>query len=253
MSKNPFGNVSSEGLEQSEDRLGGGRFIFDTDVYDATILLAYAGQSQGGARNMTFSFDIGGKRYDETIYVTNRKGENWFLNQNDQTKKVPLPGFTIVNDLCLCTVSKELSEIEFEEKVINLYDFDQKKEVPTSVMMAVELIGSDVGLAIVKTLEDKTKNDGNGNYVPTGETIHRNNIEKVFNLPSNLTVPEARDGKTESVFRNAWLDKNKGQVRDKTNKDGGQQGKPTVSRGAGNAPQPGGSGGAAPRKSLFGK
>ncbi|MFR7882301.1 MAG: hypothetical protein ACLU5J_13140 [Christensenellales bacterium] len=41
----------------------------------------------------------GKKPYTETIYITNKEGKNYFLNKQDPTKKVPLPGFTLIDDL----------------------------------------------------------------------------------------------------------------------------------------------------------
>ena len=124
-----FGNLTNEGLEETTDRLGGFQ-IRATDIYPATIKAAYAGQSEGGARSVTVVAELPDGEYSETIYVTNKKGENWFLNQNDKSKKVPLPGFTTIDDICLVTTGKPLSEQDSEEKVVKVYDYDEKKELP---------------------------------------------------------------------------------------------------------------------------
>ena len=68
-----FGNLSNDGLEQTQDRLGGFN-VRETDVYEATIKVAYAGQSAGGARNVTLVVNLPDGEYSETIYVTNKKG-----------------------------------------------------------------------------------------------------------------------------------------------------------------------------------
>jgi hypothetical protein len=244
-----FGGLSSQGLEETQDRLGGFQ-VWDTDAYDATIKLAYAGQSSGGARSMSFVFDMpGGREYRETIYVTNRKGENFFLNKDDNTKKVPLPGWTIFEDICLVTVDKEPKDLNFEEKVVNLYDYDQKKEVPTSVQVAVELIGQKVTLGIGKVLENKNVKEGD-KYVPTADTREVNVIEKVFHTESKGTVVEARSKQEPGSFYAKWVERNKGNVRDKREiKDGagGNAGRPGASSGP---PQAGAA--QAPKKSLFG-
>lgn len=245
-----FGNLTNEGLEETTDRLGGFQ-IRATDIYPATIKAAYAGQSAGGARNVTIVAELPDGEYSETIYVTNKKGENWFLNQNDKSKKVPLPGFTTIDDICLVTTGKPLAEQDSEEKVVKVYDFDERKELPKAVPMLVDLIGQTLFLGIVQQTVDKNqKNESTGEYEPTGETRDENVIEKVFHDPTKMTVVEARQGATEPVFYEKWLSKNKGNIR---NKAKGADGKGTQSgRPGGGAPQSG-AGGQKKTSSLFGK
>lgn len=241
-----FSNLGTEGLEATEDRLGGFSPL-NSAAYEATIKAAYAGQSQGGAHSVTLIADAGGREYRETVYITNKKGENFFLNKNDKTKKVPLPGFTTINDICLVTVETPLSEMETEDKVINVWDNDAKKETPKSVPMLTSLIGQKVGLGIIEQLVNKNEKDGSGTYVPTAETRVENFIDKVFHYPTNMTVVEATNGATEPKFHEAWVAKNTGVQRDRREiKDGsaGSNGRP-----AAGAPA---AGSAAPKTSLFG-
>jgi hypothetical protein len=246
-----FGNLTTEGLEETQDRVGGFSPL-ETDAYTGTIKVAYAGQSQGGAHNVTLIVDIDGREYRETVYVTNKKGENFFLNQNDKTKKVPLPGFTVIDDICLVTTDKPLAEQRDEEKIVNIYDFEAKREVPTSVPVLVDLLGKTVTLGIVKQLENKSEKQGD-QYVPIADTREINFIDKVFHHPTGITTVEARNGIQEPKFLEAWTTRNKGNTRDKrTIKDGeagtaGRPGRP------GGAPQAAPAAGAQPaRKSLFG-
>jgi len=243
-----FGNLNNDGLEESQDRLGGGFQPRSTDIYNMEIVLFYAGQSKEGAKSITIHAKDSTGLYRETIYITNKKGENFFLNRDDNSKKVPLPGFTTVDDICLAATGFPLAAQEFEEKVFNLYDFDQKKEVPTKVMVALEVMGKTVSLGIQKVLEDKTaKNASTGEYEPTGESKETNSIAKVFHTESKVTMAEAREGK-EAAFWDSWLERNKDQTYDKR-KDKSGNGKPAAKA----PPQAGGAGAAAPRASLFGK
>ena len=243
-----FGNLKNDGLEETQDRLGGFN-VRDTDAYEATIKVAYAGQAQSGARNVTLVLLLADGEYNETIYVTNKAGENWFLNKQDNSKKVPLPGFTTIDDICLVTTGKPLSEQSTEDKVVKVYDYDEKKELPKSVPVLTELTGQKVVLGIVK-------NDSTGEYEPSGETRDENSIEKVFHHPSLVTVVEAREAQksgkdAEPVFHGKWVEKNKGVARNKAkgaSGSGGQSGRP----GSG-APQAGNAGGGAKKtNSLFG-
>lgn len=218
MSNKLFENIKSEGLEKSEDRLGGFS-ILETDIYSGIVKAFYAGKSDGGAMNVTLILDIGGgKEYREEIYITNKKGENFFTKDG---KKMPLPGFTTVNDICLVTTEKELHELETEEKIIKVYDYDAKKEVPTAVQMVTEVLGKPLALGIQKVREFKQKKNAQGVYEDTDETREVNTIQKVFHPTAKVTVPEAREGKTTGEFWDKWLTKNKGQVYDKTKGKGG--------------------------------
>lgn len=250
---NLFGNLTNTGLEESQDRLGGGYAARESDIYTGKIRAMYAGQSAGGARSVSVIVDMSdGQEYRETFYITNKKGENFFLNKQDPTKKVPLPGFTIVDDICLVTSGKPLAEQATEEKVINLYNTDQKKELPTAVPMLVDCLGQEVTLGILKQLENKSEKVGN-DYVATAETREINVTDKVFHTESRRTVVEARQGAEKAAFIDSWTERNKGNTRDKrTVKDGqgGNVGAPkSAAAGATSAP----AAGAAPRKSLFSK
>lgn len=244
-----FGNLKSDGLEQTQDRLGGGYQPKETDIYTGTIKALYAGKSAGGAQSVSLILSLkDGSEYRETFWITNKKGENFFLNKDDKTKKVPLPGFTLVDDLCLVTTGKPLAEQSTEEKTIKLYDSEAKKELPKAVPMLVEALGLEVSLGIVKVLENKNEKQGD-EYVPTAETRELNATDKVFHTETRMTVVEAREGADSAKFWDSWLERNKGNTRDKRTIKDGQAGKAGAPKAAGAAP----AAGEAPRKSLFGK
>lgn len=240
-----FSNLKSEGLQQSEDRLGGFQ-IFESDIYTAEVKMMYAGKSKDGAHNVTVVLDLGGKEYSETIYITSKKGENFYMTPDN--KKAPLPGFTTINEICLITTGKELNVQDTEEKTVKVYDPDVKQQVPKAVQMLTDAIGQKVSVGILKQLENKSvKNDATGKYEATPETRDTNAIDKVFHPEFKVTVPEAREEK-EAAFWDSWLKRNKGQTRDKrTIKDG------AGAAASGAPPKPGAPAAAAPKKSLFGK
>ena len=256
-----FGNLKSDGLEESEDRLGGYK-PFETDIYPTKIKMAYAGKSAGGATSITLIADVGGKDYRETIYVTTKAGVNYYPSKDREgkptNKKSPLPGFTVVDDLCLVATGKGLSEQDVEEKIVKIYDPELRKEVNKAMPVLFELLGQEVGLGIVASLENKTvKNSSTGLYEPVAEERTVNHIDKVYDLESKRTVSEARGGKTTGEFWDAWAEKNRGVTRDKREiKDGagGVAGRPGAARAPSGPPMAANAGGqAAPRKSLFSK
>lgn len=215
-----FGNLTNEGLEEAQDRLGGFRRL-ESDAYLGKIKMAYAGQSSGGARSITLIFGHGEgakEEYRETIYITNREGKNYYVD--DKKKKQPLPGFTTIDDICQMITGKPLAEQATEEKVVNVYDADAKKELPKSVPVLTELLDGDVILGIIKQTVTKQVKQGD-TYVDSDETREENVIEKVFHHPSQLTVAEAKKGVQSAAFYGAWVETNKGKTRDKTKKAAG--------------------------------
>lgn len=210
-----FKNLTTEDLEESEDRLGGFSPV-PSKIYEAVIKSFYAITSEKGASGIVLIFDIPElkREYRETIYITNRQGENFFKDKTSG-KKMPLPGFTTVNDLCLIANEQELHEIETEEKVVMAWDSAAKSEKQTKVPMATELIGKTVALGILEILENKSeKNERTGKYDPTAEERKTNVIDKIFHPEEKVTVAEARKGE-EPKFWDAWTKKNEGQVIDK--------------------------------------
>lgn len=248
-----FKDLGTDDLEKVSDRLGGFQ-RYDTDAYLATIKMAYAGKSAGGAMNVTFEFELAtGGLYEETVYVTNREGKNYFLNKQDPTKKVPLPGFTTVNDICLVTTGIPLSQQDTQEKQVMIYDKDSNGKIPKAADVLVDLLGKELWIGIQKNLENKSEADGNGGYRDTAETRETNSLDKIFHEPTKMTVAEATAGAEKADFFDKWVKANQGKVRDKRSiKDGsaGTTGRP----GAKGPPSgPPAAGAAAPKgKSLFG-
>ena len=244
-----FGNLGTDDSIQDEvDSVGGSR-IFDTDVYDFTIDMAYAGESKGGAQSVTLHLKTeDGRELRSTQWISsgNAKGNKNFYETKDGSKKY-LPGFLILQSLSLLTVGKEPKELVGEDKVIKLYDYEQKKEVPTTVPVITELLGQQFKGGVFRQIVDKTQDDGQGNYVPTGETREENELNKIFRASDSMTTAEIRAQAESAEFIETWLSKHKGQVRDKSSKDV----KPAKQSSTFGAAAGGTS--AAPTKSLFGK
>jgi hypothetical protein len=242
-----FKNLETKGLEQNEDRVGGYNPL-DSDLYTGTIKLAYAGQSAKGARSVTVHAEVGGQEYRETIYITNRNGEPFWTNDNG--KKSPLPGFTVINDICIAATDKPLEEQETEEKQVKLYDFDERKEVLKGVDVLIDLLDKPIALGILNILQNKSVKQGDGSYADGPEEQNINQIDKVFHAETKMTVKEALDAEgwdaDKADFHQKWIDKNAGKVRDKRTIKDGQGG--TAGKPGGSAPTGGGE-----RKTLFGK
>lgn len=240
---NMFSNAASDlaGSEKEKDILGG-RSLLPTDVYDGNIVVAYITTSSGGARAFNFVFNVNDKTIRETIYVTNKQGGVTYTKDG---KKYPLPGYSLVNALTKLTIGKEIPQLTFENKLVKIYNFELKKDVPTEVPVAVELVGEAVTLGIEQVRENKQAKDQAGNYVDTAEIRESNAVTRVFHTKTGQTAAEY-DAQAPAEFKGLWLKEFKGKVRDKTNKN------LTPATTASTATAAPGTGGGAAKSSLFG-
>lgn len=228
----------TDDIKEEEDTLGGG--ARDSAVYDCTIKSAYLGVSQGGANSITIVAKDKNSSHEfrETLWVTNKKGEPFYEYNGE---KRYLPGYNVANAIAGLAAGYALSDLDTEEKKLMIYDFDEKKEVPTEVECLVDLHGCDIAFGIIKEIQDKTKkNDATGEYEPTGETREVNVIDKVFHAESGMTLAEMKAESEEAVFLEKWKGKWEGQTRNKAKgvQGGSKSGAPT---------------GKSPKKSLFKK
>ena len=211
---------------EEKDILGSSSGALDTDIYALEIQYAYIIESKNGALGLSLHLKTAEGREVRfngamgSIYFTNRNKELTYTKNNET---FPLPGATLVNSLALATVEEEFFSLDTEEKVINLYSFDEKKEVPTKVEMVMSLIGQQFFGAITRITEDKRQANNAGEYIPTGETFDKNELVKVFNI-DRMTQAEVKTGEEipeEELFFTKWLEKNKGKTIDRTDKSSG--------------------------------
>lgn len=200
-----------------------GSTLLESGTYKATTELAYITTSKGGAMALNYvgKTDTGAK-ITQQFWMTSgtaKGGKNTFTDK--QGNEQYLPGFMAANSLSLLTVGKEIADTSVEEKVINLYDYDQKKEVPTKVQMFIDLVGTEIIAGVQKQTVDKTaKNDAN-QYVPTGETRSANEVVKFFRAKDSLTVTEITAEVQEAAYIHVWTGQNEGKVIDKSTPSNG--------------------------------
>lgn len=240
---NMFANLGNkEGVKTAEDRLGGFH-VFETDIYEAEIAAMYSIKSPKGAGGVHLTLKIGGNEYNEDVYVTNTKGENTFVKDN---VTYFLPGWNHMDHIALvATGEKGLAQLDVEDKTFKVWDANAKQALPKSVPTFVEVLGKKIWVAIVKSEENKSVQQGD-KYVPTNEKRIVNSIDKVFDFDTKLTVAEATANPPKPAeFFDAWLAQNKGVTRNKYKE---VQGGGTTGRPSGAPPQ----GGDTNKPSLFG-
>lgn len=205
-----FGDVRrQDDIIPEQDTLGGFQRL-ESNVYDFTVEMAYALQSDSGARGIAFTLiDANGQSLRETMYVTSgtaKGGTNYYTDQKGHRKY--LPSFTLANDLCLAITGKELFDMAGTEKEIKLTTWvdDQPVEGLHKKQVLMDLIGGRVSLGVLQVQED--------GYPDATVARERNAIDKVFTYGSRLTIVEKEAGLKEGLFVEKWLERNLGKTKD---------------------------------------
>jgi hypothetical protein len=232
-------NLTSDATIANEKDSVGSSGPVESGLYPSKITLAYVTKSSGGAIGLvTHAKTDSGRDLRQTMWMTSgtAKGATNFYIDKDGAKQY-LPGYLLANSLALLTVGKELSELDTETKVVNVYSPEAKAEVPTKVEMVVDLLGQDILIGVIKQTVDKTaKNEQTGVYVPTGETRDENEFDKFFRARDRMTTAEIRAQATEAAFADTWDAKWTGKTRNKAkggNGAAGTAGAPKAAAGAG--------------------
>jgi len=227
-------------IKQETDSVGSGGVV-DSNAYLSTITMAYVTIAKSEAMGIVIHAKTdAGRDVRQTIYVTSGKDKgkkNFYVDKTGE--KHFLPGFNMVNSICLLTVGKPLDEFDTPEKLVSVYSPEAKAEVPTKVPVLVDLIGQKIYLGLIKQIVDKTTKDSNGVYQPNGETREENELDKVFRAEDKLTTAEIRAGSTEATFFETWTKKWVGQpARNKAKGGSGVAGAPKVGGAPGSTPKP---------------
>ena len=214
--------TADETIEESGDVIGGGNYgPLESGLYTCAIKLAYLTESTGGAACLNLHLDTdNGREVRQAIYLSSgrAKGQKNTYETKDGKRKY-LPGYELAMHLGLLTCGATPDAWEVDNKVVNLWNREAKKEVPTNVDVVTSLTGQPVKAGIMKVIEDKNVQDDSGAYVPSGETRELNEVSKFFRAADNMTVTEIRSQElTEGAFMATWGEKHTGTVRDKSTK-----------------------------------
>lgn len=208
--------ASDDSIATERDSLGGSGPL-DSGLYPMVVSMAHIKKSDGGAIGLVLTLKADDKEVRQTLWMTSgtAKGcKNYYEDKNGA--KQYLPGFIHANALALLTTGKEISQLDTETKVINLYSAEAKAEVPTKVEAVMDLIGKEILVGLIKQTVDKTKkNDATGVYEPTGETREENEIDKFFRAKDRMTTAEIRAQAETAVFADSWEQKWAGKVKDR--------------------------------------
>lgn len=195
--------------QTNEDVIVGGGFTLPTGLYPMVVENAYLDKSSGGAMNINLHLKkkTGGKQvYRHTIYITSgdAKGNKPYYEKDG--KKHPLPGYSLVDQITKITAGVPLSQVVPEDKLVKLYDFEAKAEVPRQVPVITQMIGQEI-LVGVKLVRQNKRTQSGGNWVDTNEVQEFNEISKVF-YPDGFTVTEKSAEAESAEFVKKWADAN---------------------------------------------
>jgi hypothetical protein len=228
-------SLSTDASIADEKDSVGSAGALDSGLYKAKVALAYITKSTGGAMGLVLNLKTDANReIRQTLWMTSgtaKGGKNYYEDKNND--KQYLPGFLHANSLSLLTVGKEISALDTETKVVNVYSTEAKSEVPTKVEMLMDLIGQEVIVGLIKQTVDKTKKNDAGIYEATGETRDENEIDKLFRAKDRMTTAEIRAQAETASFIDTWDAKFTGTVKNKAKGAAGTAGAPKA---AGAAP-----------------
>ena len=200
-------------IELKETSLGGGSFLWDSNVYKCIVDMAYFDKSAGGAHSLNLTLlNSDGKHLKQTLWFTKKTGEIHYVNKRTG-EKAYLPGYTLANNLALIITGEDINEAfeKSEKKMVNVYDFTAKAEKPTEKSVATSLLGKQVKAAILKQTVNKMANF-DGTWVNTTETKEENDIKEFYFDDSDLTVVEKSKGATEALMMPKWVKRNEGKT-----------------------------------------
>ena len=212
-------NLQTDNTIEKDGDVIGGYSVLDTNVYDFTIEVAYIDYSKNtGAMSMNMHLKgANGEQLKTQQWVASGdvKGNNNYYVDKKTNKKRYLPGFTIMNDIALLSVAKEIGQCAMEPKMVKLYDYDLRTEMPVEKTVITDLTNAHISLGVIKQTVDKNVQNGQGDYVPSGETRDENEVDKAFRTSDGFTTVEVTAESDSPVFKQKWLDKNLGVTRNK--------------------------------------
>ncbi len=208
--------------EQDSDFIPGTGFekeIFESGLYKAKILMAYVKPSSSGAIGVHFTFEINSasgekKTFENSFWITNRNQENFYTTKDG--KQYFMRGYNQVNDLCKSVLKKSISEINTEDKTVQIYNFQARKKEPEIVPVITELLERDVILCLIKIRTNKQVKAADGSWQDSQEEVYKNEIDKILINHESLAVTriELENGDTSQKFATGWVTRWKGKERD---------------------------------------
>ena len=202
-------------VEKERDSVGRGALA--SDVYKGVVELVYLDKSAGGAISVNIQFKTQDQVVNQTVYISNRKGKFTYAGKNGDA---PLPGYSQMDAFFTALTGKNLAQQAKEDKVINLYDFEARKELPVKREVFIDALNLPIACGITLVKEEKTTKESNYKE-GTGEYYTKNEFNKWFDADTGLTAVEKQAGETSPKFLEAWKTKFVGETITRNAKNSG--------------------------------
>ena len=202
------------------DRLGGFQPL-PSGLYKMNIDQAFLNDSPGGATGLNLHLSDGkGNQLRETLWIRSgtAKGRQIYYEDKRTGEKRLLPGMQMANAIAQLTSDADFGSLDSEETVLSVYDSASGSEKPTKVQLITGLMKKSIILGVKHNIVDKNVKDGNGRYVPSGQTREENEIDAVFSSETQMSVGEKMGGNSEAKFIHDWNEKWAGTVNDRSTK-----------------------------------
>lgn len=189
---------------KERDTLGGGG-VQDTGVYGFTVDSAYTTEAKSGAIGIVLNVILDNQaKYSETFYITTGrdKGRNPYYEKNGE--KSWLPSYVKLNSFVEMITGKDIFNADTEERVLDIYDWESKKNVQTKCEVLVDLVGKKGFMGLHKIRSNKQVKGDNG-YVDSVDERFTNTIDKFFN--ENKQTSTEQEAKVAPDFVNKWVEK----------------------------------------------
>jgi hypothetical protein len=212
-------------VEEERDIIGGAA-ILPSNVYKGVVELVYLDAASSGAISVNINFKTdSGRNVRQTVYISNKKKEFFYTNKDN--KNLPLPGYSQMDAFFKSVTGKGIADQNKEDKVINLYNREAKKEIPQTRTVFMDTINKPAAVGILEVSEEITTKESDYKQ-GTGEYRQFNELHKWFDPDNGLTNVEKAAGETEPKVLANWKKTYEGklQTRNAPEKASGTPGAP---------------------------
>ena len=210
-----LGNMTeSADIGTEEDRLGGSGPI-GSGLYQCIIEMCYLRVADSGAvAAVTWLKEAeSGRRITQEFWIQSGTAKGCKNYYERDGKKHYLPGYNMLQSMARLAAEKEVAELSEDQKVVPIYDFQERKEVEKEVTVLSDLVGKKIAAGIFLQTVDKNEKNAAGDYVPSGDTRDENEVDKFFRADDLMTQAEILAGIPNASFAAQWEEKWAGKPR----------------------------------------
>ena len=182
--------------------------VLPTDVYDAVVKIVYFTKASSGVITANVMLTIDG--YDRTfpLYITYK--DTGTFTKREGNKTTVIRGYQQLNSLAICAVGTPVAKVTQEKRTVEIYNFDVKANVPTSVEALIGLMGKTVKVGI-KAVKKNKRELQNNLWVDTTVTEEKNELDKFYRATDFKTTSEIMNN-TDAIYGPNWVENNKDKV-----------------------------------------